>query len=59
MEVSGQLRAPAALSPAKEPSIPIKDSVGHTAGLNASEKRKIALSCRKSNRDSPAIQSVA
>jgi hypothetical protein len=54
MEVSGQLHAPAALPPGKEPPVPIEKGgwVGPRVGLDA-VKRKI-LHCRESNPGRPA-----
>jgi hypothetical protein len=49
MEVSGHLHAPAALPPWKEPPV-----LGPKAGLDAVEKRKIFLPCRKSKPSRPS-----
>jgi hypothetical protein len=56
MEVSGQLHAPAALPPGKEPSGThlIGDWVDPRAGVNALATRKILCLCRKSNPSRPA-----
>jgi hypothetical protein len=45
LEVSGQLQAPAALPPGKEPPVPIGYEVGWTrsAGLDVMEKRKFLI----------------
>jgi hypothetical protein len=44
LEVSGQLHAPAALPPGKEPPVPIGYEVGWTsAGLDDLEKRKLQV----------------
>jgi hypothetical protein len=61
MEVSGQLHAPAALPPRKEPlgTHWIGDGVGPRAVLNAVVKRKIPSPRRKSNPRTPIFQPVA
>jgi hypothetical protein len=48
MEVSGQLHAPAALPPGKEPMVPIGGWVGTRAGLDAVVKRKSPSFCQGS-----------
>jgi hypothetical protein len=50
MEVSGQLHAPAALPPGKEPLVPVLDTV---------VKRKIPSPRRESNPRTPIVQPVA
>jgi hypothetical protein len=55
MEVSGQLHAPAALPPEKEPLIPI----GSRAVLDAVVKRKIFSLPRESNPRIPTVQAAA
>jgi hypothetical protein len=57
MEVSGQLHAPAALPPGKEPLVPIGWEAW--AGLGAVVKRKIPSPRRESNPRTPIVQPVA
>jgi hypothetical protein len=61
MEVSGQLRAPAAL-PLRE-TAPTTHCIGGwagpKAGQNAMEKREISFMYRESNRNSLVVQPVA
>jgi hypothetical protein len=45
---NGQLHAPTALPPGKEPSVPF-GWVGPRAGPDAVEKRDIVFPCRESN----------
>jgi hypothetical protein len=61
MEVSGQLHAPAALPPGKEPLVPIWIGgwVGPRAVPDAVVKRKIPSPCREPNPRTPIIQPVA
>jgi hypothetical protein len=61
MEVSGQLHAPAALPPGKEPPVPfgIGGWVGPRTVLNAVVKRKIPSPRRESNPRTPIVQPVA
>jgi hypothetical protein len=60
MEVSGQLHAPAALPPEKQPPVPIiRGWVGPRAGLDVTEKIEISCPCRESNPDSWVVQPVA
>jgi hypothetical protein len=61
MEVSGQLHAPAALSPKERaPSTHwIGGWVGPRAVLDAVVKRKIISPCRESNPRTPIVQLVA
>jgi hypothetical protein len=61
MEVGGQLHAPAALPPRKEPPIPIRQEAGWApeAGLDAVEQRKICCSCQELNPGRPARSLVA
>jgi hypothetical protein len=61
MEVSGQLHAPAALPPGKEPPGAhwIGGWVGPRAVLDAVVKRKIPSPHRKSNPRTPIVQPVA
>jgi hypothetical protein len=50
MEVSGQIYAPTALTPGKDPGIYwIGDWVGSRTGLDVLEKRRISCPCRDSN----------
>jgi hypothetical protein len=49
MEVSGQLHAPAALLPGKEPLVPIGGWVGPRAVLDAVMERKIPSLLPESN----------
>jgi hypothetical protein len=55
MEMSGQLRAPAAFPQEKSPWYPLdrRLGVGPKAGLDAVVKRKIPSPSRKSNPDQP------
>jgi hypothetical protein len=59
--VSGQLHAPAALPPGKEPLVPIWVGgwVGPRAVLDAVVKRKIPSPRRESNSITPIVQPVA
>jgi hypothetical protein len=59
--VSGQLHAPAALPPGKEPPSThgIGDWVGPRAGLDDVEKEKILDPYQESNSDPSAVQPVA
>jgi hypothetical protein len=61
MEVSGQLHAPAALSPRE--GVPgthwIGGWVGPRAVLDAVVKRKIPSPCRESNPRTPIVQPIA
>jgi hypothetical protein len=61
MEVSGQLHAPAALPPGKEPLVPIWWEAGWAprAVLDAVVKRKIPNPRRESKPRTPIIQPVA
>jgi hypothetical protein len=59
MEVSGQLHAPAALPPGKEPVVPIAGWVCPRAVLEAVVKRKIPSPRRESNPRTPIVQPVA
>jgi hypothetical protein len=58
MEVSGQLHAPAALPPAKEPLVPV-GWVSPRAVLDAVVKRKIASPRQESSPRTPILQPVA
>jgi hypothetical protein len=61
MEVSGQLHAPAALPPGKEPLVPIMIGVwvGPRAVLDMVVKRKIPSPCWESNPRTPITHPVA
>jgi hypothetical protein len=59
MEVSGQLHAPDALPPGKEPLVPIGQEDGWTPVLDAVVKRKIPIHCWESNPRTPIVQHVA
>jgi hypothetical protein len=56
MEVSGQLHAPAASLPGKEPSVPIGGWVGPITGPDKLSKWKIPSNRRDSNPDYPIFQ---
>jgi hypothetical protein len=53
MDVSGQLHAPTALSPEKEPQ-----KIDRRLGLDAAEKWKRFYLCRESNSNLSAVQPV-
>jgi hypothetical protein len=57
MEVSGQLHAPAALLPGKQPLV--GGWVGSKADLDAVVKRKIPSPCQESNPRTSIVQLVA
>jgi hypothetical protein len=61
MEVSGQLYAPSALPPGKEPSVPIgyEDGAGPRAVLDTVVKIKIPSPHRESNPRTPIVQPIA
>jgi hypothetical protein len=60
MEVSGQLHAPAALSPGKQPLVHwIRGCADPRDGLDAVMKRKIPSPRRESNPKTPIVLSVA
>jgi hypothetical protein len=61
MEENGQLHAPAALPPEKEPLVPIGigGCVGLRAVLDAVGKRKIPIPRWESNPRTPIVQPIA
>jgi len=59
MKVSGQLHAPAALPPGKEPMVWIRGGVGPSAVLDTVVKREIPSSRRGSNPKTPIVQPLA
>jgi hypothetical protein len=60
MEMSGQLHAPAALTPRKKHVVPIGQEAGWSPepGLDAMVKKKIPSPRRESNPDHPIVQPV-
>jgi hypothetical protein len=63
MEVDGQIHAPSALFPGKEPPPPsthlIGDWMGPKAGLDAMDKTKSLLLLREMNSEPSVVHSVA